>query len=131
MRVQFKATLILLNGRIAHGLQLTSGDRRSEPTTYFGPQSGVGLAIRRHPRRLAGSPMRVGVIGLGVGYGRLSRSADFTAHSETAVELYYMAQLFGWLQVSPDIQLIRNPGGNHGPKNAVVGGIRAQAELDA
>jgi hypothetical protein len=59
--------LTLLNGRIAHGLQLTSHARRSEPTTYFGPESGVGLAIRRHPKRLAGSPMRVGVIGLGVG----------------------------------------------------------------
>jgi hypothetical protein len=59
--------LTLLNGRIAHGLQLTSRARRGEPTTYFGPESGAGLAIRRHAKRLAGSPMRVGVIGLGVG----------------------------------------------------------------
>jgi hypothetical protein len=59
--------LSLLNGRIVHGLQLASRARRSEPTTYFGAGSGVGLALRRHPSRLAGSPMRVGVIGLGVG----------------------------------------------------------------
>jgi hypothetical protein len=59
--------LELLHGRIAHGTQLTAPARRLEPTTYFGPSSGGGLAIRRHPRRLAGRPMRVGVVGLGVG----------------------------------------------------------------
>ncbi len=59
--------LKLLHGRISHGTQLTASGRRGEPTTYFGPSSGVGLAIRRHPKRLAGRPMRVGVVGLGVG----------------------------------------------------------------
>ncbi len=57
----------LLHGRISHGTQLADPARRAELTTYFGPSSGVGLAIRRHPKRLAGRPMRVGVIGLGVG----------------------------------------------------------------
>jgi hypothetical protein len=59
--------LKLLHGRISHGTQLTASGRRGELTTYFGPSSGVGLAIRRHAKRLAGRPMRVGVIGLGVG----------------------------------------------------------------
>jgi hypothetical protein len=59
--------LKLTHGRIAHGLQLVASDRRREPTTYFGPSSGAGLAIRRHPRRLRGEPMRIGVVGLGVG----------------------------------------------------------------
>jgi SAM-dependent methyltransferase len=59
--------LKLLHGRIAHGLQLQDLERGREPTTYFGPSSGVGLAIRRHPRRLAGEPLRVGIVGLGVG----------------------------------------------------------------
>jgi spermidine synthase len=59
--------LKLLHGRISHGTQLTASGRRGELTTYFGPSSGVGLAIRRHPKRLAGRPMRVGVVGLGVG----------------------------------------------------------------
>jgi spermidine synthase len=57
----------LLHGRIAHGLQLVDPARRLEPTTYFGPSSGVGLALHRHPKRLAGEPLRVGVVGLGVG----------------------------------------------------------------
>jgi SAM-dependent methyltransferase len=57
----------LLHGRISHGLQLADPARRGELTSYYGPSSGVGLAIRRHPKRLAGRPLRIGVIGLGVG----------------------------------------------------------------
>ena len=59
--------LKLLHGRTCHGTQLAAPPRRKEPTTYFGPSSGVGLALGRHPRRLAGRPMRVGVVGLGTG----------------------------------------------------------------
>jgi SAM-dependent methyltransferase len=59
--------LKLRHGRIAHGLQFTAAARRREPTTYYGPKSGAGLALRRHPRRLAGEPLRVGLVGLGVG----------------------------------------------------------------
>jgi hypothetical protein len=59
--------LRLLNGRISHGTQLVAPLRRDELTTYFGPPSGVGLAIGRHPKRLAGRPIRIGVIGLGTG----------------------------------------------------------------
>jgi hypothetical protein len=59
--------LRLLHGRISHGTQLTAPSRRTELTTYFGPSSGAGVAIRRHPKRLASRPLRIGVIGLGVG----------------------------------------------------------------
>ena len=64
------ATRTLVNGTITHGLQYLAADRRRLPTTYYGHQSGVGLAIEntRH------STQRVGVIGLGAGtiaaYGR-------------------------------------------------------------
>ncbi|HVQ30382.1 MAG TPA: fused MFS/spermidine synthase, partial [Vicinamibacteria bacterium] len=57
----------LRHGRIAHGLQFTAPARRREPTTYYGPKSGAGLALLRHPRRVAGEPLRVGLVGLGVG----------------------------------------------------------------
>ena len=36
-------------------------------TTYYVEGSGVELAIRQHPRRLAGQPLRIGVVGLGTG----------------------------------------------------------------
>jgi hypothetical protein len=54
----------LRHGRIAHGQQFRD-DKRQEPTTYYGPDSGIGLAIQNHPHRAAG--LRLGVVGLGVG----------------------------------------------------------------
>jgi spermidine synthase len=57
----------LTHGRITHGLQLAAPGRRAETTTYYGPASGVGLALVRHPKRVAGLPLRIGGIGLGVG----------------------------------------------------------------
>jgi SAM-dependent methyltransferase len=60
----------LMHGVIMHGEQYLTGKRRTEPTSYYGPSSGVGLAIRT----LGTRPLRVAVIGLGTGtlatYGR-------------------------------------------------------------
>jgi len=62
----------LMHGTIDHGLQFLGDlDRRRQPTSYYGPSSGVGLALREAEER---GPVRVGVIGLGPGtlatYGR-------------------------------------------------------------
>lgn len=61
----------LTHGTIDHGEQFLDAERRDQPTTYYGPNSGVGLAIRACQARGA---LRVGVIGLGTGtlaiYGR-------------------------------------------------------------
>jgi SAM-dependent methyltransferase len=61
---------VLVNGTITHGLQLLAPDKRRWATTYYGSDSGVGLAINNTRR----SAQRVGVIGLGAGtlaaYGR-------------------------------------------------------------
>jgi SAM-dependent methyltransferase len=63
----------LVHGVILHGLQDMSPQARQAPTTYYGPDSGVGLAIHEMGRQ-SPSGIRVGVIGLGVGtlasYGR-------------------------------------------------------------
>lgn len=65
---------VLKNGRVVHGSQFTSAALRRFPTSYYGPHSGVGLALLHHPSRVAGQPLRIGVIGLGAGtvaaYGR-------------------------------------------------------------
>jgi len=65
------ATRSLTVGTINHGEQFLDLARRDSPTTYFGPNSGVGLAIRAKQKT---GPIRVGVIGLGTGtiaaYGR-------------------------------------------------------------
>lgn len=58
--------ITLTHGRIRHGSQYV--DYRSWPTSYYGPETGVGLAVQEHPLRADGSrEFRVGVIGLGAG----------------------------------------------------------------
>ncbi len=57
----------LKHGRIIHGIQFPDAELAREPTTYYGPASAIGLAIRHHPRRLARKPMKLGFVGLGAG----------------------------------------------------------------
>ncbi|MDM0074912.1 fused MFS/spermidine synthase [Variovorax sp. J2P1-59] len=60
----------MYHGSVKHGEQYLAPERRREPTTYYGPRSGVGLAISAAPA----SSRQVGLIGLGAGtlatYGR-------------------------------------------------------------
>ena len=54
----------LRHGTIIHGRQFTDPERRRTPISYYGPASGIALAIReaqRHPS------LHVGVVGLGTG----------------------------------------------------------------
>ena len=55
---------VLMNGRIRHGTQMLETAKRRTPTTYYGAESGVGLALRSC---CEGRTKNVGVIGLGVG----------------------------------------------------------------
>jgi len=58
--------LSLTHGRIRHGSQLMRFP--SWPTEYYGPETGVALAIQLHPRRSDTTrQFRVGMVGLGVG----------------------------------------------------------------
>ena len=61
----------LTHGTINHGEEFQDEGRHMQPTTYYGWQTGIGLAIQEAQRRLG---LRVGVIGLGTGtiaaYGR-------------------------------------------------------------
>ena len=65
------ATRGLTHGTINHGEQFLNPARQMLPTTYYGPNTGIGLAIRSKQKN---GPIRVGVIGLGTGtttaYGR-------------------------------------------------------------
>ena len=62
---------MLRHGQIIHGEQYSAADKRDLPTTYYGPDSGIGLVMRNHPRRFVADSrdraLRVGAIGLGVG----------------------------------------------------------------
>jgi SAM-dependent methyltransferase len=65
------ATRSLTHGTINHGEQFLYPPKRDLPTTYYGPNTGIGVAIREKQKNGA---IRVGVIGLGTGtiaaYGR-------------------------------------------------------------
>jgi SAM-dependent methyltransferase len=52
----------LHHGTIMHGAEFIAAGRHRQPTTYYGPQSGIGIALLR-----GGGPRKVGVVGLGAG----------------------------------------------------------------
>lgn len=78
----------LVNGTIEHGIQFLSADRRLETTTYYGPESGIALALR-----IAGQagPVKAGVVGLGAGtiaaYGRTGDQYTFYEINPLVVEV--------------------------------------------
>jgi spermidine synthase len=57
----------LSHGGTLHGFQYLDSDKREWPTSYYGPDSAVGLALNLHPARKTGRGLRVAVIGLGTG----------------------------------------------------------------
>lgn len=63
------AVVQLTHGNISHGFQYLDEKLSRIPVSYYGESSGVDVAIRRHPRRLANPPLplRIAVLGLGTG----------------------------------------------------------------
>ena len=93
---EFDAVRTLTHGTINHGEQFLNPARRHLPTTYYGPNTGVGLAIRAKQKIGA---IRVGVIGLGTGtiaaYGRLGDYYRFYEINPLVLRLAYSE--FGFL----------------------------------
>jgi SAM-dependent methyltransferase len=55
----------LIHGNVMHGKQYLQGDSSTKATSYYTPDSGIGRLMESlHPRK---DPLKVGVIGLGVG----------------------------------------------------------------
>ena len=59
----------LYHGKTIHGLQFSSPERRTMPTAYFHPRSGVGITFGLLDQRqiTRAEPLQVGVLGLGIG----------------------------------------------------------------
>jgi SAM-dependent methyltransferase len=72
---------VLTHGTTLHGTQSLVPRREREPTSYYAPFSGVGLALANANELFPGSPARIGVIGLGSGtlscYARPGQSWTF------------------------------------------------------
>jgi hypothetical protein len=84
---------ILLHGRIIHGFQYEAPKLRHIPTSYYGPDSGLALALRNHPRRLKGEGLRIGVAGLGVGtVAAFCKPKDYLRFYEINPEVPKLAQ---------------------------------------
>jgi porin len=68
------------------------------------------------------------VLGAGFARGFFSDRAATTYRedSESVLEVYYNAQVTPWLNISPSIQYIANPGGSGAVSDAIVLGVRAQ-----
>ncbi len=65
------------------------------------------------------------VLAVGVAQGRLVEAGGFTDEHETVLELYYRILVTPFLEVTPDVQYILNPGGT-GEDDAIVVGLRVQ-----
>ena len=101
-----EATRTLTHGTINHGEQFLNIARRHLPTTYYGPNTGIGLAIRSKQERGA---VRIGVIGLGTGttaaYGRLGDYIRYYEINPLVLELarkefFYLADCKAKLDVA-------------------------------
>lgn len=55
----------LAHGSTTHGIQLMNPDYQRWPATYYGPGSGLGLALTAAPS--ASTDRNIGIIGLGIG----------------------------------------------------------------
>ncbi|MHC4693080.1 MAG: carbohydrate porin [Planctomycetota bacterium] len=68
------------------------------------------------------------VLGAGFAKGVFSDKASETYKDdyESVVELYYNAQITPWLNISPNIQYVTNPGGSGTGRDAFILGARAQ-----
>lgn len=67
---EFGRKYTLAHGQIVHGFQFTDAYWKLQPTTYYGRESGVGLAIQLSNTLAEKSDrqgIRVGVVGLGTG----------------------------------------------------------------
>jgi hypothetical protein len=114
---------MLTHGRVTHGFQYLDPDKRDWPTTYFGPESGIGLAMSRHPRRsrdVADQTLKVGVIGLGAGtIAAYVRPGDTLRFYELNPRVASVAQqYFTFLQDAS------------GPVEVILGDARVQLERE-
>ena len=95
---------------------------------------------------LAGNAWARAADGLGVAFGALRTSADFRSDSPTLdanadgvpdfgyqvggtekqMEIYYRFKLNGKVELTPDVQWIRQPGGNAGAQTIKVVGLLAK-----
>ncbi|MBN1796184.1 MAG: carbohydrate porin [Sedimentisphaerales bacterium] len=68
------------------------------------------------------------VLGVGFAHGTVADTAKMTYNDdyEAVTELYYNVKVTDYLNISPSVQYVMNPGGSQDVSDAVVFGVRAQ-----
>jgi hypothetical protein len=100
-----ETTRTLFHGRIQHGTQLFGNGFRTQPSSYYAHNSGVGLALDLCCQNLDGKPLsrRIGVVGLGAGtlavYGK--PGDDITFYEIDPLVERLAGALFTYLRDSP------------------------------
>jgi SAM-dependent methyltransferase len=91
---------VLQHGTTCHGFQFVSPEKHLLPTTYYGPESGVGLAADYFGGR---RNMRIGVVGLGVGtIATYAGHGDYVRFYEINPEVEHIARTrFSYLAECP------------------------------
>lgn len=85
-----EAKRVLIYGTIQHGAQYLKPDKRDMPISYYGPDTGLALAIRT---RGTSHPERVGVIGLGTGtIAAFGRAGDVYRYYEINPLVRHLAE---------------------------------------
>jgi hypothetical protein len=94
----------MAHGTIVHGIQWLAPERHREPTAYYCPESGIGLALRDRDD----SPRTIGVIGLGVGtlaaYAKLGDHWRFYELNPLVIEL--ARRDFTFLSDAPGVDIV-------------------------
>lgn len=97
---------LLRHGDITHGIQYQDRVLRHKPLAYYGKNTGLGLALRFHPRRLEagadGNPFRIGAVGLGIGtiaaFGRPGDRLTFYEINPEVIRLAQSTNYFSYLR---------------------------------
>ena len=83
--------LVLYHGSTIHGMQNLAEAKRTQPTSYYGPESGVGLVLSETRPVEPNAGRRIGVIGLGAGilaaYGRPGDTMRFYEIDANMIEV--------------------------------------------
>ena len=103
-------TRFLVHGTTVHGVQNLAPSRQTQPTSYYAPHSGIGLAMAAAPM-LYGPAARIDIVGLGAGtlacYAKPGQQWKFYEIDPAIVEIAADPKRFTFLsKCLPDARMI-------------------------
>ena len=88
---------MLVHGDIMHGIEFMDPDASNKPISYYGPESGIGLALRFYANRSDSNyhGIKVGMVGLGAGtISAFGSSKDYYRYYELNPQVEDMAKAY-------------------------------------